>query len=562
MAERLPIALPRWLVEHAVARPRHPALETRDRILSYAELRARVEILARTLAEQLPAQELDQRACALPGPDEGWRSSFARPIGLLFSTGIAAIEVRLALESCGGIPAPLDPRGTPQEIAHRLGLAGVRCLLVEPGAGTNELLARMPPEITVLTLEEARLHVVRPATAGAGINSAGDGPADHGDGGSRGALADGSDSGSVRTSRVGSGDDPVEARSVYSRDAAEAPALVLFTSGTSGQPSGVLLSRANLVASVDASGLRLGVSDSDRWLVAMPLNHAGGTMAVLRSLITGTTVVLEPRFEVDTVLVWCATQDISLISVVPTMLHRLLEAGFTRESAPKLRCVLLGGARAGRGLLARAGAVGLPVFTTYGLTETASQVATAMPDEASGLAGGVGRPLAGTELAVATESGEVRAAGRGRILVRGPSVARWRFVGSGSLEPLCDAAGWLRTGDLGVLSVDGSLQVLGRLDEVIVTGGENVAPEEIEEVLAAFPGVAEVAAASVADPEWGEVIGVWIVPRMGEQVDVAGFSAFAREHLSSARRPRRITLVDALPRTSSGKIVRAQLRVR
>ncbi|MGH2803211.1 MAG: AMP-binding enzyme, partial [Thermoleophilaceae bacterium] len=230
--------------------------------------------------------------------------------------------------------------------------------------------------------------------------------------------------------------------------------------------------------------------------------------------------------EVEQVKAVLESGEVTLASLVPTMLVRLREAGL-REAAG-LRAIALGGGPIPAGLLAWAAEAGIPVVPVYGMTETCSQVAAGSP----------GRPLRGVELDVASS---------GEILVRGPMVA------PGALG----ADGWLRTGDLGRLDGDGLLHVEGRLKELIVTGGENVAPLEVEQALLAHPAVADAGVAGGPDPEWGEAIEAYVVLRGAADPDE--LRAWCRDRLAPHKVPKRIEPVEALPRNEAGKLLRNRL---
>lgn len=310
------------------------------------------------------------------------------------------------------------------------------------------------------------------------------------------------------------------------------PHTVLFTSGTSGRPKAVVLTAANHLASALASAAHLGHHDDDRWLACLPLTHVGGLAIVLRAAILGATVVLHPRFDADRAAHALARDDITLASLVPTTLARVVAGTGARPAA--LRCVLVGGAGADPDLLERAAHAGLPATPTYGLTEAASQVATALPG------GRTLHPLVATRVRVVDDE----------IQVRGPTVS------AGTAGP----DGWLRTGDRGRLAGDGSLVVLGRRDDLIVTGGENVDPAAVEAALRRHPAVVDAAVAAVADAEWGQVVGAWVVARAGDAPTLAELRAACGGSLAAHQLPRRLTLVDALPRTASGKLRRGALR--
>ena len=312
---------------------------------------------------------------------------------------------------------------------------------------------------------------------------------------------------------------------------------ILFTSGTTGTPQPVVLTRANHEASAIASAWNLGVAPDDRWLCVLPLHHVGGLAILWRSVIYGTTVVLHERFDPETAVAAIASGEVTLASLVPTMLRRMRAAGM---SAPgELRAILLGGGPVPRDLLEWAVAVGLPVLQTYGMTETASQIATLRAGEAVAHHGSAGRPLLGVELSI----------GDGReILVRGPMVA------PGAVED----DGWLHTGDSGHLDEDGFLHVEGRIDDVIVTGGENVGAAEVEDALLSHPAVADAAVAGRPDREWGEAVTAWVV--LATHVPDRELAAHCRRLLAAFKVPKAFVRVDELPRNAAGKVVRARLR--
>jgi len=247
---------------------------------------------------------------------------------------------------------------------------------------------------------------------------------------------------------------------------------------------------------------------------------------VTRSLVAGTTVLLHERWDTEAVLF--GLDDATMVSLVPTTLARLLDAGL--REPPALRWVLLGGAAIPPALLDRAREARVPVAPTYGMTEACSQVAT------------LGPPLFCTRVAIAPESGE--------ILVGGPTVAPGA-VGDD---------GWLHTGDAGALRPDGTLEVRGRLDDTIITGGENVHPVEVEAVLAAHPAVAEVAVHGRPSEEWGREVVATVVPAPGATPTEAELRAFAAARLAPFKVPKAVALrSEPLPRTRSGKLKRDAL---
>jgi o-succinylbenzoate---CoA ligase len=319
----------------------------------------------------------------------------------------------------------------------------------------------------------------------------------------------------------------------------EPPWTLLFTSGTSGHAKPVLLSHRNHLASAVASAWALGVAPDDRWLGVLPVFHVGGLAILIRSALYGTAVVVQERFEPESTAGALGGGEVTLASLVPTMLQRVLEAGV--RPAPGLRGVLVGGAAVPERLLARAAACGLPIVRTYGMTETASQVATApvVPDGPA--AHSLARPLPGVDLSIGADA---------EILIRGPMVA------AGSLA----ADGWLHTGDCGQIDGDGFLRVDGRLDDMIVTGGENVTAGEVEGALLAHPAVREAAVLGTPDPDWGSAVTAFVVA--AGPVGAAELRDHCRERIAGFKVPKEVVIVDSLPRNSTGKVERRALAER
>jgi O-succinylbenzoic acid--CoA ligase len=339
----------------------------------------------------------------------------------------------------------------------------------------------------------------------------------------------------------------------------EAPAVVIHTSGTSSQPKPIDLTYGNLLWSALGSAVALGLYSNERWLCALPLSHVGGLSILVRSAIYATTIVVHERFETERVLHALREQDITLVSLVATTLARLLDAGL--EHPPTLRCALTGGGPIPATLVKRAAEVGVQVSMTYGLTESCSQVTTAPIAALAEGDLGAGPPLFCTD---------VRCAEDGEILVAGPTVAASAIAGDG----------WLHTGDLGAIDEQGRLSVTGRKADTIVSGGENIAPSEIEAVLESHPDVLEAAVVGRADAEWGEAVIAIVVLReraardgdadhgdapAGETTEIAmpeddALRAYCAATLAPYKVPKQIVLrTEPLPRTRSGKLLRREL---
>ncbi|MCB0225007.1 MAG: o-succinylbenzoate--CoA ligase [Anaerolineae bacterium] len=335
---------------------------------------------------------------------------------------------------------------------------------------------------------------------------------------------------------------------------------IIYTSGTTGQPKGAMLTHSNHFWSATASAYRLGTDPADRWLLCMPLYHVGGMAIVLRCCLYGTAVVLQNGFNEDVVGQALATQAVTLISVVPTMLHRLLESHRDQLANSQLRCVLVGGAAAPADLVKKCLALNLPVAATYGLTEAASQVATASPDTVADKPGQVGKPLMFVTVRVVDEAGhDLQPEKIGEIVVSGPTVMRGYYRQPAATETVL-RNGEFYTGDMGYFDQAGDLWVVQRRADLIVSGGENVYPVEVEQVLRRHPAVDEACVFGVEDTEWGQRVAAIVVVKRGAELSTQELMDFSRDHLAGYKVPRLIHFIDALPRTASGKIRRDEVR--
>ena len=328
-----------------------------------------------------------------------------------------------------------------------------------------------------------------------------------------------------------------------------APLLLLFTSGTTGQPKGAMLSLEALWAAAAASSERLQTGADDRWLACMPLAHIGGLSILLRALHDGLLVVAHPRFSAAAVAASLHSEAITRLSLVPTMLRDLLDAGATPP--PSLRTLLLGGAAAPPELVRRAIAAGWPIATTYGLTEAAAQVTTATLAQTAAAPGACGLPLPGYRLRIT----EPAADGVGQIEVASPSLMAGYFnQPEATAERLRD--GWLRTGDLGLLLPDGQLRLVSRRSDLIVSGGENIYPAEIEAALRTLPEVAEACVVGRPSDRWGQQVGAMLVLRPGASLTLEALRAALAPSLAPFKHPRALLFLPALPQTAAGKVDR------
>jgi O-succinylbenzoic acid--CoA ligase len=320
---------------------------------------------------------------------------------------------------------------------------------------------------------------------------------------------------------------------------------VVPTSGTSGDPKGVVLSRRAFLASAEASAENLGWEDGDRWLLGLPVAHVGGLSILTRCLIARRTVVVQGgrRFDAAEVAGLVERHRVTLMSLVPTTLKRLLHLAPPWEPPSWLRAVLLGGAGASPALLAAAADRGVPVLATYGLTEACSQVATQAYGTVQRGEMGCGPPLPGTEVRIRDGGIEVR----GLQLMNG-------YLPPSDEDPWTED-GWLSTGDLGRLDGEGRLHVLGRRDDVIVSGGENVRAAEVERALEEHPAIAAACVFGVEDEEWGRTVAAAVVASSEAPSD-AELERHLRARLAGFKLPRRIAYLPELVRLPSGKVDR------
>lgn len=345
---------------------------------------------------------------------------------------------------------------------------------------------------------------------------------------------------------------PWDSQISYALDRLQA---IVFTSGTTGFPKGAMLTFGNHFWSALGSAFRLGIQPDDRWLVCLPLYHVGGLAILFRACLYGTSVVIQGGFSPEAVDRALQKQRVTLVSLVPTMLKRLLE-GRDRVDWPALRLILLGGAAPSAEDLARANRLGVPVAATYGLTECASQVATQEPNQAATKIGCAGRSLLFTSVEIITEDGLRTDVGEpGEIVVTGPTVMAGYYDDDEATRAVL-RNGRFHTGDIGYLDAEGELWVLGRRTDLIVTGGENVYPAEVERVLLQHEAVREVAVVGLPDTEWGQLVAATIVPQPGSTLAVADLDQYVRTHLAGYKRPRLWSIAADLPLTSSGKVRR------
>lgn len=337
---------------------------------------------------------------------------------------------------------------------------------------------------------------------------------------------------------------------------------IVWTSGTTGQPKGVVLTTDALFASAAAWNEFLHARPTDHWLATLPLSHVAGLGVVLRAAGVGARVTVHERFEAARVREVLAGGGITHVSLVPTQLARLLEAGVV--AAPGLRALLLGGAPIPAALVERATRQGLPIVTTYGLTEAASGVTALSSSQTPHHPASAGLPLPGARLRIMIGQTMADVGEPGTIEVAGPALFSG-YEGDPATTARSLVDGWLHTGDMGSIDAQGRLSVLDRQDALVISGGENVSPAEIEAVLGTHPLVADVAVTGRPDPTWGAVPVAAVVPRGApgdprRPAEVASvLLEWCRARLAGYKVPAGVAVLSAIPRTASGKTLRHDL---
>jgi o-succinylbenzoate---CoA ligase len=333
---------------------------------------------------------------------------------------------------------------------------------------------------------------------------------------------------------------------------------IIYTSGTTGHPKGVQLTLGNHWWSAVGSMLNLGLSSMDHWLCVVPLFHVSGLSILMKSVIYGMKMTLLEKFSASVVNHYILSKGVTHISVVTTMLQALVEDSDWARYPETFRCMLLGGGPVPLSLLNICKEKEIPVFQTYGLSETASQIVTLAPEYMLSKLGSAGRPLFPAQIKIMRDGEVLGPNQEGEILVKGPNVTRgYDHLPDASSEAIKD--GWLHTGDMGRLDVDGFLYVLDRRKDMIVSGGENIYPAEIESVLSAHPDVLEAGVIGLDNSQWGKVPVAFVVIRNGSEFEPNKLLGHCHEHLARYKVPRQFFRVEQLPRNASRKLLRREL---
>lgn len=499
--------LPELLACHADVRPAAVALEFEGRSTTYAELQQHTDALARSLVQQVPQR--GQRIAYLGKNSDRY-----------FALVFAAAKAGLVL-------VPLNCRLAPDEWHYILQDSGATQLFVDDGF-------------------EAQGQALCERLGLAPVQSLADGP------------------GWTRLLTPG----PAPAAAAPARPADVV--LQIYTSGTTGRPKGAMLTHGSLLA-LREPGLRAGLSwfprPGDASLVVMPVAHIAGTAYGLFGLHSGGRLVIAREFDAAEVWPLLARSRTSHMLLAPTALRMLLEDPQAASTPlPHLRFITYGGSPISPELLAQAvRRLGCGLAQMYGMTEASGGVVALTPeDHREGLPhrlASAGRAMLGVELRIVGRTGNPLPSGHaGEIQVRSRAVMAGYWRQPEATAETISRDGWLRTGDIGVLDPDGYLTVVDRAKDTIVSGAENIYPQEVENVLTRHPDVAEAAVIGIPSPRWGEEVKAVIVPRAGAQIDAAHLLGWAREHLAGFKVPKSVDLVDALPRNPNGKVLRRVLR--
>nr|WP_323741815.1 o-succinylbenzoate--CoA ligase [Salinibacillus xinjiangensis] len=334
---------------------------------------------------------------------------------------------------------------------------------------------------------------------------------------------------------------------------------IIYTSGTTGFPKGVQLTYGNHFWSATSSALNLGIREEDRWLAMLPLFHVSGLSILVKSLVYGMPVHLHEKFSVNDVHREIMEEGVTIVSVVTVMVEQLLER-LQNESYPdSLRCLLLGGGPAPKPLLEKCKDEGIPIFQSYGMTETSSQIVTLSAQDALTKIGSAGKPLFPAQLKIQQESGYDVPNVVGEIVVKGPMVTQGYFEREEANQDTFHDDGWLKTGDLGYIDEQGYLYVVDRRKDLIISGGENVYPAEVESALKGIQGVKDAGVTGIEDHKWGQVPVGFIVRQLDSKLDEAEIMEELQNKLAKYKIPKAIYFVDDLPRNASKKLLRRTL---
>lgn len=427
-------------------------------------------------------------------------------VGVLMKNSLEMIEVIHALFAIGAVVVLLNHRLTNQEVSWQLSDAEAKYFICH-----KELFLRVDKEIKVIYVEELTEN-------------------DHSN---------------------------LDCTFEFEGHMTDQVATIMYTSGTTGFPKGVMQTFGNHWSSAIGSALNLGLNQNDRWLLAVPLFHISGLSILFRSVIYGMGIVLLERFDAEKMNHAIRKDGVTIVSVVTTMLNEMLDHLGKEKYPETFRCMLAGGGPVPKGLLEKSFERQIPVFQTYGMTETASQIVTLSPEYSMKKLGSAGKPLFSCQMKIMKNGIDCSANEEGEILVKGPNITKGYWNRNDATEKLF-TDGWFHTGDQGYIDEDGFLFVLDRRSDLIISGGENVYPAEIENVLLSNPVIVDAGVVGIEDEKWGQVPYAFIVAK--EKINNDQLIKYCQERLARYKVPKGITVLAELPRNASNKLLRRELK--
>ncbi len=457
-------------------------------------------------------EELYQRSYQVAGKLHGLRVQKDQYVGVLLKNNLDTVVMLFALQLLGVRSVILNNRLSPSELAWQLNDSKAAFLILDDSfSKTKAFINKQIPSLTALTKDDIFSSATNVPT-------------------------------------------------IYEEISLTDICTIMYTSGTTGNPKGVIQTYGNHWWSSVGSALNLGFIDGDCWLCNVPLFHISGFSILMRSVIYGMPIVLHDHFDVEKTINDILEKRVTIMSVVGTTLTRIVETLQDRRLPNHFRCMLLGGGPAPLPLLQACVEKEIPVFQTYGMTESSSQIVTLAPEYSLTRLGSAGKPLFPSQLQIVAEDGSVAPSGMpGDIVIKGPNVTPgYLYRTEAAKEKFRN--GWFHTGDIGYLDEAGFLYVLDRRSDLIISGGENIYPAEIEAVLLAHPDVAEAGVTSSENAEWGQVPIAFIVKREGKNPSVKALEQFCKEQLAKYKVPKAIYFTKELPRNASKKLLRRQLR--